>query len=155
MIVTRDQLIEQLDYSTNSGEFVWKRNGKRAGCRRKDGYVMIRVNGVLYYAHRLAWIFATGNQPEFTIDHINGNKSDNRICNLRDINIAINCQNQVKPRSNNISGFLGVQKNHKYGWQAKLQLNGNNYCFGTYKTAEEAHDAYVKGKRKLHEGCTI
>lgn len=155
MNLTVDRILEKLNYLSDTGEFVWKRTGKRAGCTRDDGYTLIRLDGILYYAHRLVWFIETGEQAKHTIDHINGNKSDNRKDNLRDISIAINSQNRHKPQSNNMSGFLGVQRNHQYGWQAKLTLNGKNYCFGTYKTEEEAHQAYLNGKRKLHEGCTI
>lgn len=157
-MLTIETLRGVLDYDKETGEMIWLGKcleGKPAGCRRKDGYVVIRINGVLLYRHRLAWMHAYGIEPTYTIDHINGVKGDDRIANLRDIPTEINSQNQRKAKSENkSSGYLGVQKNHG-GWQGHITIKGKRHLLGTYKTPQEAHQAYLVAKRRLHEGCTI
>lgn len=144
-----DVVKEKLTYSPETGLFHWK-NGKQAGCKRRDGYLVIRVDGVLYYAHRLAWLMATGEAPKFVIDHINGQKTDNRICNLRDATRAQNAQNLKGAHSDSRSGLLGVQRNHS-GWQAVIWRNGARMCLGTFRTKEQASDTYRAKAKELAE----
>ena len=93
-------------------------------------------------------------EPAYTIDHINCDKSDNRIANLRDITLTENLQNKTKPNISNKTGLLGVYKaGNKY--KALIGINYKNKHLGTYVTKEEAHDAYLVAKRNLHSGCTI
>lgn len=149
---------EVLDYDKSTGVMTWRvkhRNGKPAGCRRKDGYYVIRIDYVLQYRHRLAWLHTYGIHPTYTIDHINGIKGDDRLANLRDVQIEIDSQNQRRPKlPQTLSGYLGVQKNHG-GWQGHITVKGRRHLLGTYKTPEEAHQAYIAAKRRMHEGCTI
>lgn len=157
-MLTAERLREVVDYDRLTGVMTWRKTGKskkQAGCKRKDGYVVIRIDGVLYYRHRLAWLHVFGIEPTYTIDHINGVKGDDRFDNLRDVPIAINSQNQRNASSTNkSSGLLGVQKNHN-GWQGHITVNRKRHLLGTFKTPEEAHQAYIVAKRRLHEGCTI
>lgn len=158
--LTADRVRELLHYDSETGALTWRNCKKRtpdglAGCFRSDGYRMIRVDDVLHYAHRLVWLYVTGQFPADHIDHINGDRSNNRFENLRDVPNAINSQNQRKASScNKASGLLGVQRNHN-GWQACITTNGKRKCLGTYKTPEEAHAAYLAAKRERHIGCTI
>ena len=155
-----DRLKELLVYEPDTGCLRWRVVSRKtkdgyAGCFRKDGYRMVRVDGVLMYAHRIVWAIHTGNMPNQFIDHINGDKLDNRIENLRDVSIATNSRNQRKARSDNqMTKMLGVQQNHS-GWQACITTDGKRKCLGTYKSPIEAHQAYVNAKRKLHDGCTL
>ena len=90
------------------------------------------------------------------IDHINGNRTDNRIANLRAVTRGGNMQNQRRAHASNTSGLLGVYykpKNKK--WAAQIQANKKRMNLGLFKTAEEAHTAYLKAKRELHDTCTI
>jgi hypothetical protein len=153
--------IEALDYNPATGAFVWRsgggrrRPGKPAGTIARSGHVRINVRGIGYaLAHRLAWLIVHGKWPEADIDHINGDPSDHRLCNLRDVSRSVNGQNKRRPQSNNRTGFLGVSPNHKK-WKAWIKANGKGMHLGTFETPELAHAAYLKAKRALHIGCSI
>lgn len=149
------RLHDVLHYDPETGIFMWK--PKPAGHQRKDsGYVSIEVDGQEIKAHRLAWFMAKGEWPQGVVDHINGNKSDNRIENLRDATYKVNAQNKRIHSKNNAQKLLGVCWNKaKSKWQAGISHEGKNKHLGLFETPEEAHEAYLKAKRLLHEGCTI
>lgn len=166
--VSAQRLRELLAYDPLTGEFRWRVGRKRApmgalaGGKTSHGYIRIGVDmGGQQYAHRLAWLYMTGEWPSCEVDHINGDKSDNRWSNLRGVSSTINKQNKRRPQSNNKSGFLGVslnssRKNCPSKWLAQICLPGGKRRFlGNFKTPEEAHEAYLKAKRSLHEGCSI
>lgn len=88
------------------------------------------------------------------LDHINGNRADNRIANLREVPNAVNCQNKRAPLPKNKTGFLGVTRD-AHGFRAAVMLNRRQHHLGRFDTAEAAHAAYVEAKRRLHEGCTL
>lgn len=157
----QQRLRELLDYDVETGRFVWRQANKRvkagtvAGYVGSDGYVRIRASGTRFLAHRLAWFYVHGTWPAGEIDHINGDRSDNRIANLRDATTSINQQNQRQARTNNrSSGLLGVTRKRSK-WQAQIETNGRNVFLGCYSTKEDAHLAYLKAKRERHDGCTI
>lgn len=135
-----------LAYDPSSGEFVWRRGLIPAGCLRQ-GYRVIGINRRQYLAHRLAWLYVTGEWPRLLIDHINGVKDDNRFQNLRQ---ATTSQNKVntfvfKPGR---SGFRGVR--FKDGrWQARVQTRRQRIVIGSFETADEAHRAYAAKAREL------
>lgn len=154
-------LSQYLSYNPLDGHFYRiKRNC--AGCRKeikvgwmaKDGYCKIEFQHKTYATHRLAWLFTYGYLPKECIDHINGNRADNRICNLREATRVENSQNQRKAKSQNKSGYLGVSLlNNKY--HASITVNKVFRHIGIFDTAIEAHEAYLKVKRKEHIFCTI
>lgn len=101
--LTVERLREVLDYSPESGQFIWLissspncKPGQVAGTTTARGYRQIRVDGTTYLAHRLAWLHATGAWPQEHIDHINGITADNRLVNLRDVSRFVNAQNAKK-----------------------------------------------------------
>lgn len=153
------RLRELLNYNPDTGVFTWRTKVSRkvvvgavAGNRVPAGYVHIQVNGVRYYAHRLAWCFVYGSWPTSVVDHINGIKDDNRIANLRDVSQRANTQNTSRPRKDN--PYLGVSKKRNK-WLAQISDRGKHVRIGLFDTPEAAHEAYVEAKRKLHAGCTI
>ena len=157
-------LRKRLHYNPDTGIFVWvESNGRRAykgsvaGSAGSRGYISISIDGHKYKAHRLAWLYTHGAWPKDCIDHINGNTSDNRIVNLRDVDRTTNQQNIRRAKINNIaSGFLGVKRMQNTSrWYATIKLHGKSIYLGSHATPEEAHHAYLKAKRKLHQGCTI
>jgi hypothetical protein len=159
-MLTQSRLKELLSYDASTGVFTWLVNtrntiaGNRAGAFRKDGYEYIGVDGQRYLAHRLAWLYVNGSFPEMVIDHINGNQSDNRIINLRDVAHKTNQQNIRSPHKDSSSGCLGVSRSLKK-WRAHLCVDGKFIYLGTFSTKEEAHQAYVVAKRDRHSGCTL
>lgn len=127
--------------------FVYTRTGSR-------GYVVIDVDGQRYAAHRLAWLYMHGTDPENYIDHIDGNRSNNRLANLRDVTHSVNMQNQRRAKSHNKPGLLGVGNNGS-GFRARITVDGKVRNLGTYQTPELAHKAYLSAKREAHKGCAI
>ena len=93
------------------------------------------------------------------VDHINGNRGDNRLCNLRDVSRKINTQNRKSASINNSCGLLGVSEHKGVGksgrFVAGIYIEGKRKHLGVFDTAQQAHEAYLTAKRKYHEGCTI
>ena len=154
---------ETIKYDPGTGIFTWaigRRGcslGARAGSVTADGYLVIKLGRTPIRAHRLAWRISTGEWPDRAIDHINGDRLDNRIANLRAVDHSINMQNKRSAMVNNKScGLLGVtwNKQHKR-WQSKLVVGRRRYHVGYFSDPHVAHLAYVEAKRKLHPGCTI
>jgi len=158
--LTAERLRSLLDYDPETGVFTrrvpltgWK-VGSVAGHICPDGYVRIGIDYVSYLSHRLAWYWVTGSWPLGVIDHFNGNKSDNRFANLRDVTLSVNQQNTRKASKNSSSGFLGVNF-LKGRWVSRITVNGRYVHIGRFDTAIEAHEAYLDYKRKIHSGCTL
>lgn len=156
-----EELKQVLSYDQDTGKFTWtdkaarvSMRNKKAGATDARGCVYIKINKKSFMAHRLAWLFVYGEFPNGIIDHINGNPSDNRICNLRDVSHAVNLQNQTKPMSNNKNGYLGVSPTGNK-WQSQITVNKKKLHLGTFEKPELAHAAYLIAKRKFHEGCTL
>ena len=158
LALSQDVLKENLHYNPINGVFTRKiancnkiKVGDVAGCIDDKGYIVIRVNGKSYQAHRLAWLYMTGKMPINFIDHENGNPSDNRFCNLREATNRQNLENMTKPQENNKSGFLGVsfkKRNQKYC--AQIVVDGKVKYLGLFTAPEEAHQAYLEAKRIHH-----
>lgn len=127
--------------------------GKEVGTIDNNGYVKVWIDMKQYRVHRLAFLYMDGVTP-LIVDHINGNPSDNRWANLRNVNKTINGQNIKKARRDSSHGFLGVHKGGA-GFTATICVNGKSMYLGSYATPEIAHEAYLKAKRKLHEGNTL
>lgn len=161
--LTRERLIQLLVYDRATGEFRWKvsrgrsKAGSIAGRKSRLGYTQIRIDGRIYMSHRIAWLYETGGAPNGDIDHINGEKSDNRIDNLRDVTRAVNQQNRKTAQANNNStGLLGAYKTGTPGrYFARIRVDGKIHHIGVYGSAEEAHQAYLQAKRKMHIGNTL
>jgi hypothetical protein len=157
--ITRARVVELLDYDPGTGEFRWKRSkgrasaGSLAGWRRgSSGYLQIGINRQLYQAHRLAWLVMHGAMPTYPmeIDHINRDKSDNRIANLRVVSRAENTHNSGLQR-NNTSGYTGVNWHRRHQkYVARIQANGKPKFLGYFATADAAHAAYLAAKAILH-----
>jgi hypothetical protein len=160
-MITQSRLKEVLDYNPDTGVFIRRlkqtgvKQGKISGSLTLEKYQVTSIDRKTYKCHRLAWLYMTGKFPDGQIDHINGNRSDNRFENLRDVTQKQNIQNQRKAQMNNKStGVLGVFKNGS-GFMARIGNNNTKTYLGTFKTIEEAQATYVEAKRALHSSCTI
>lgn len=163
-------------YNPETGSLVWSiRTGSRSnpgsevGALRPDGYKSLMLNKRLMFVHRVCFCMATGKPlgANDLIDHINGDKADNRACNLRAVDHQTNVQNARKPNCRSGTGFLGVSEdtrsfrgpNYKR-FSAKIGVtleSGKKKLLhlGSFHTPEAAHQAYLEAKRRLHPGCTI
>ena len=110
-----------------------------------------------FSAHRLAWLYVTGDWPVGVIDHINGDRTDNRFENLRDVTQKTNSENLRGPQKRTASRFLGVhaQRRKSTRFLAQIVTDGKLKHLGSFSTPEPAHEAYLAATRRLHEGCTI
>lgn len=161
MSLSHATLLSLLDFCPHSGVFSWRVKasstampGYAAGHVNKNSYCRVKVQGKLYLAHRLAWFYAYKVWPVGHIDHIDGDKSNNRLSNLRVVTIRGNQQNQSRAHKRNKSGLLGVAT-HRSGFTSRISNNGKVVYLGLFKTPEEAHQAYLEAKRKYHPTCTI
>lgn len=153
---SQHRLKELFDYDPDTGLFTRKlaRKGPKgsiSGCI-SNGYISIGIDYGLYMAHRLAWVYMTGNDPDpMEIDHINNNRMDNRWANLRLSDNYQNAQN-VKRLGTNTSGYKGVyydKARNKYC--AEIICKRIKYRLGRFDTAEEAAEAYKQAAHALHQ----
>lgn len=153
--ISMDQatLKQLLSYDNDTGLFTWiakpNRNirvGSLAGTVRKNGYLQIRLNKQSYLAHRLAWLYIYGKFPTMCLDHINGDKQDNRLCNLRTVTVAENRQNQHSAQINSKTGILGVCI-FRGRYRASIYENKRYKWLGDYDSPEEAKRVYNTARK--------
>jgi hypothetical protein len=154
MTLTRDRLLELLQYDAVSGVFYWRisrgtrKAGSAAGSQaRPDGYVYVKIDRVLYRSSRLIWLYVYGRWPVAHIDHINGDTSDDRLVNLRGATRSQNLGNR-KRNKNNASGFKGVVQRGKR-FRAYINKDRQRLWLGNFNTAEQAHEAYFAKAKEL------
>lgn len=159
--VTAEQVRAVLSYDKETGVFHWKtapraarKAGAIAGGKNRQGYFTIRVFREGYLSHRLAWLYVHGVWPAGDIDHIDGDRSNNRIANLRDVSRSVNLENRKGAKCTNKLKILGVSMQGDR-FRAQIQVKGVKKHIGLYATAELAEAAYLAVKRSRHEGCTI
>ena len=158
--LTHDALTKILEYCPDSGIFTYKvargskAAGSEAGYTHKSGYRCIEINGKEYLAHRLAWYYCFLEWPTDNIDHINRDKLDNSLDNLREASQEENMWNRSISK-NNTSGFLGVSP-YKNKWRASfIERSGKPKYLGYFNTPEEASIAYIAYKQRyIHENTT-
>lgn len=145
-----------LNYDRQSGVFTWKSGrkpgttGKVAGSAHHSGYQIIGIYGTYYMAHRLAWLIEHGEWPVALIDHVNGDRSDNRIVNLRSADFSQNRRNS-KMNSNNKTGIKGVSWNSGMSkWHARIRCQGSYKHLGFYTDIELAELVINEARAKFH-----
>jgi hypothetical protein len=152
-----ESLRECLEYDPKTGRLTWKerprshfgsdRNWKSwnkryahtvAGSKNRGGYQLVTLNNRHHKSHRVAWALHYGGWPQHTIDHLNRDKSDDRISNLRDVEHHINHRN-MPTQPNNTSGFPGVYYDSGRGaWCAAIWVKGKDFFIGRFQTKAEA-----------------
>lgn len=145
-------VVSKLEYDRHFGTFTWICDGRLAGFKVSAGrYWGIGIGGRTYRASRLAWFYVTGKWPSGHIDHINGNRMDDRIMNLRDVSQRENNSNLDRHRSGNLVGAsLSYRKNAKNKWMSRIKIAGQNIWLGCFKTQQEAHARYKQELEARH-----
>lgn len=142
--VTQQLLHDYFSYDANVGDFIWRKRpfrshiklGATAGYIDKKGYICIGIASSHYFAHRLAWMYVYGHWPLNQIDHIDGNKTNNAIWNLRDVSASENAANRVQG-----IGYSWSSREQKFCSQ--VYIDGKSHWLGYFDTAEAARSAYV------------
>lgn len=156
-MITLQELKSILNYDPETGIFTWLVNKSSnakvntiAGSLSIQGYIRISLNDKRYYAHRLAWFYVYGTWPKEQVDHINSNRTDNRICNLRE---ATKSQNMIntKLRKNNKSGIKGISwRKDLKKWHARLTIDKKIICIGNFFNLNDAKLAIENARIKYH-----
>ena len=158
-MLTQAYLKTLLNYNADTGIFTWLASGKgreaslRAGRKNTKDYIRITIEGVVYSAHRLAWLYMTGDWPSVQIDHKNLIKSDNRWSNIRLATKAQNQLNKTKISKKCASPYKGVtQYKNASGkcWKAECRLNGKKIYLGSFYSEEDAAVAYNQYASNIH-----
>ncbi|OXJ16304.1 HNH endonuclease signature motif containing protein [Burkholderia sp. HI2500] len=158
--ITRERVAERLTYDANTGQLIWKsaaKNkahviGKPAGRVEANGYRHVKVDGVLYASHRLIWLLIHGEWPKGMIDHIDGDRLNNRISNLRDVDAKGNGANRTRVRKDSKCGEFGVFE-QRSRWYAYAYRNGRKISLGGYSdkaSAVAARAAFKKSEGENH-----
>lgn len=158
-MITQEKLMYHLSYDRETGNFTWVvptgdrvRKGYRAGFDNGAGYVFIRIMGKIYPAHRLAWLYCYGDMPPkgILVDHIDRNKGNNRIDNLRLATSSQNLMNQGLSKANT-SGVKGVVFDKGRGkYAARIKVNQKTINLGRFETISDAKSAYEEASKKYH-----
>lgn len=139
-MISREYLQQLYQYDPKTGIWSRARNYGRwkkcaaVGTVTRYGYVYLKIDGHGFMAHRLAWLYMTGNWPNGDIDHINGDRADNRWSNLREATRKQNAANSKKRKSHGIKGVHLISGK----WVALIYRNGRNERLGSFDTMEEA-----------------
>jgi hypothetical protein len=155
-MLTRDYVKSILNYDPDTGEFTWKISpkfnvniGDKAGGNH-NGYCRVSIKNKKYLTHRLAWLYVYGEFPDTHLDHINGDRGDCRISNLRKANYITNGYNRARPK-NNTSGIKGVVWDKSANkWKVSIGVNGNKVYIGLFEDIELAELVATEARRKYH-----
>jgi hypothetical protein len=152
--VAPERARELFNYCPETGQLTWKvmdgRKRNPVGTRSHYGYLVVNVDGVQVKAHRIVWAICNGPPGDFLVDHINRNKADNRIENLRLCTNAQNLRNQspVSKKKGKPVGVRWLTRRNK--WAARITFNGTEIHLGCFNSQEEAAAARLAAAYKLH-----
>jgi hypothetical protein len=152
--ITAGKIRELLDYNPKTGGLFWKIRkrcfannyieiGQEAGSKSLQGYLVIGIDGKVYQAHRIAWLWMTGEWPAEEIDHANLVRDDNRWSNLRPASDKNNSANRPT-RSDSVLGIKGVSLRRSGKYRARIVRDGRRCHLGDFDTPQEAARAYAK-----------
>ena len=147
-MITQTEALEKFHLNPETGE-VWRNHkncSKLITAKNSKGYLVCKINNKNYLAHRIIWLMTYGSFPTDQIDHINGIKTDNRICNLREATTSQNKMNSSKYK-NNTSGYKGVIW-YQGKWCARIGINSKSIYLGCFTDLEEAAQTYKEAELK-------
>lgn len=156
-MLTVDKLKSRLSYDPDTGLFTWiskasgnsrVKIGQVAGTKDDKGYVVIKLEGKVYKAHRLAFLYMTGEWPDHFIDHRDLDPGNNRWANLREATNADNQANRLPSGQSGAKGVVWHKKDKK--WQAQLTRDGKTIYLGQYDSMAQAAMVYRTAARDLH-----
>lgn len=125
------------------------------GCINSNGYLAAYILKESWTLHRMIWLYVHGYLPK-QLDHIDGDRTNNRLVNLREATPRLNSQNKHAARADSKTGYIGVSKRPNYPrWRARIVIGEKRVALGDFDSPQEARDAYLAAKRRHHEGCTI
>lgn len=153
--IAHHRLKEVIRYDPDTGNLIWiKSTGTRskvgaiAGSRSPLGYVILKVDGKYYSAHRLAWFYMTSEWPNIAaVDHIDRNGFNNKWNNLRNVNRQENGRNTPARNKLGIKGVSQI-RNRFY---ATITVDRKSILLGSFDSAEEAGNAYKVAAAKYHD----
>ena len=160
--LTFEVVREFFSYDPASGLMVWAKRpshqktqllGREVGSVNMYGYRQFIFRGKNLLTHRIAWLYMTGEWPQSTIDHINGDRLDNRFSNLRLGTPSIQSQNVYVGPTEGKHGYTGVswsKRNKK--WVSRIRVMDQRHELGSFDSPYEAHLAYVDAKKQMHPG---
>ena len=163
--IAHDRLLERISYNPDTGVFICAKKirglvrigGTVGSWNKKDGYLYTTVDCYRHTAQRLAWFYVHKKWPLGVMDHINGDRADNRICNLRDVSQNENLMNRKVATRRSITGVVGVRP-HRWGFQALIRIptapgdKKSQKCLGTFPTVELAKAAYEAASAHYYPG---
>lgn len=160
--ITHNELIAKISYESETGNFFWNVNsgsrakiGQKLGSYDMYGYLTVRINKKSYKLHRLAWFYVHKIWPENDVDHINGIRNDNRLCNLRCASRKTNLENRTC-KSESETGLYGAYYDkRKRKYYSAISHHNIKIHLGMFESAQEAHNAYIDAKQKLHAGYIV
>jgi hypothetical protein len=150
-MISYQRVNELLIYDPETGEVRWRISpgngshaGDIAGTTKGNDYIRIKLDGINYRLHRIIWLMTTGELPEF-LDHINGERRDNRWVNLRPVTRLQNNRNKRRYK-NSSSEFPGVRKSG-VGWRVDIRVQGRNIYLGTYTSLDMAKNCKIDAEQ--------
>ena len=154
-MISYKEATEVFEYNCDTGDIFWRISpnkkigaGRLAGCVNGCGYRQIAYKGKLYLTHRLAWLLHYGEWPKSTLDHINRDKLDNRIINMREASHRTNMRNRSAARKN-ISGIPGVHWDKRLNkWVARINIGAGTIYLGLSKNLFEAACLRLRAEHK-------
>ena len=153
--MTKEEAIQAVKYDRNTGNFWRARDSARTkigyavGYKNQDGYMVAKIGCRRYMLHRVAWLIEYGAWPEGEIDHINGNRADNRIENLRVVSRSQNMMNS-RAKSTNKLGIKGVRQMPNGMFQARITRDRKCHHLGTFSSFQEATRAWQAAADQIH-----
>lgn len=142
------ELLHQL-FEYQDGRLIYKQDGCEAICKDNKGYRRAKIHGLYYFVHRIVFMMHYGYLPKY-LDHIDCNRENNRIENLREASLKENCRNR-SISSRNKSGIKGIfwaKPNKK--WKAQCTVNYKQYHIGYFDSLEDASCALSKFRAEHH-----